>query len=120
MQWKNFQPMILLISLILLFSCKEYENIVIHDIPLKEAKNGIYAGEYNTTLVKAKVKVRVKDKAIEDIEIIKHQCGQGKKAEKIIEHVIQKQSLQVDAISGATYSSKVILKAVEKALRKSL
>jgi uncharacterized protein with FMN-binding domain len=31
---------------------------------------------------------------------------------------MQKQSLQVDAVSGATYSSIVILKAVENALSK--
>lgn len=30
--------------------------------------------------------------------------------------VVEAQSLQVDAVSGATYSSKVILKAIEDAL----
>lgn len=32
--------------------------------------------------------------------------------------VIEKQSLKVDLVSGATASSKVILKAIEKALNK--
>ncbi|GAI95081.1 unnamed protein product, partial [marine sediment metagenome] len=30
--------------------------------------------------------------------------------------VVEAQTLQVDAVSGATYSSKVILKAIENAL----
>jgi len=34
----------------------------------------------------------------------------------IVDSVIENQSLDVDAISGATYSSKVILKAIENAL----
>ncbi|WP_353955500.1 FMN-binding protein [uncultured Clostridium sp.] len=45
-----------------------------------------------------------------------HDCGLGKKAEKITEEIEKMQSLQVDEISGATLSSKVILKAVETAI----
>ncbi len=40
------------------------------------------------------------------------------KAEKIPDKVLEEQSLQVDIVSGATFSSKVILKAVEDALNK--
>jgi uncharacterized protein with FMN-binding domain len=49
---------------------------------------------------------------------VKHVNGQGKPAEVITEKVIETQSLQVDVVSGATYSSKVILKAIENALAK--
>ncbi len=41
-------------------------------------------------------------------------------AEIITDKVIDTQSLQVDAISGATYSSKTILKAIENALKKGI
>jgi uncharacterized protein with FMN-binding domain len=34
--------------------------------------------------------------------------------------VIEAQSLSVDAVSGSTYSSKVVLKAIELALKKGL
>jgi uncharacterized protein with FMN-binding domain len=101
------------------FACKEYEDIVIEDVALNSAQDGVYSGEYNTTLVKATVKVNIKDNIIQDVEIVKHQCGKGKKAEAVVDRVVQNQSLKVDAISGATYSSKVILKAIEKAVRKS-
>lgn len=119
MSFKYLCMVTFLISLMLSFACKEYEDIVIEDVALNSAQDGVYSGEYNTTLVKATVKVNIKDNIIQDIEIVKHQCGTGKKAEAVVDRVVQNQSLKVDAISGATYSSKVILKAIEKAVRKS-
>lgn len=119
MSFKYLCMVTFMISLMLSFACKEYEDIVIEDVALNSAQDGVYSGEYNTTLVKATVKVNIKDNIIQDIEIVKHQCGTGKKAEAVVDRVVQNQSLKVDAISGATYSSKVILKAIEKAVRKS-
>ncbi len=49
------------------------------------------------------------------IELLKHTHGQGGAAEAIPGKVIEAQTLQVDTISSATYSSKVILKAIEQA-----
>ncbi|MGD9567751.1 MAG: FMN-binding protein [Sedimentibacter sp.] len=63
------------------------------------------------------VNVYIRNHEIKDINIIKHTNGQGGSAEKITELILQSQSLKVDAISGATYSSKVIIKAVENALK---
>jgi len=40
----------------------------------------------------------------------------GEKAAAIKDRIIEAQSLQVDVISGATISSKSLIKAVEKAL----
>jgi len=48
--------------------------------------------------------------------ILEHDNGKGGKAEKIVDDVIKAQSLNVDVVSGATVSSKVILKAGEMAL----
>ena len=62
------------------------------------------------------MKVFVKDHKIERIELVKHRNGKGAPAEAITGKVVEAQSLQVDAISGATYSSKVILQAIENAL----
>jgi uncharacterized protein with FMN-binding domain len=38
----------------------------------------------------------------------------------MLPRVIDAQSLAVDAVSGSTYSSKVVLKAIETALKKGL
>ena len=43
-------------------------------------------------------------------------AGKGSQAEKIVNEVVNKQSLDVDLVSGATISSKVIIKSVENAL----
>ncbi|NLN06880.1 MAG: FMN-binding protein [Firmicutes bacterium] len=50
------------------------------------------------------------------MDIQRHDHGRGAAAEKITDRIIAEQSLKVDTISGATYSSKVILKSVKKAL----
>ncbi len=83
---------------------------------LTMVKDGTYSGSYTCFPVSVTVSVTVKDNTITDIAIIEHQNGQGKPAEKITDTVIEKQSITVDAVSGATYSSIVILKAIENAL----
>src|SRR5690554_2564173 len=84
----------------------------IDDIDFTTIKSGEYLGEDSNFLVSAKVFVEVKQPLVHRIIILEHDCGRGKKAEKIIDFVLNKQSLKVDAVSGATLSSNVILKAV--------
>lgn len=86
---------------------------------LLQISDGVYKGSYAAFPVIVDVSVTVKNHEITDINIQKHQNGQGKEGESIVNSVMQKQSLQVDAVSGATYSSIVILKAVENALLKT-
>ena len=95
---------------------KKIQRIVINDIDLSKISDGEYIGEYSNFPVSAKVKVIVKNNRIENIIILEHVNGQGKPAEIITQKVIEKQSLIVDVVSGATGSSKVILKAIENAL----
>lgn len=121
---------IILISLIgiqFLSSCKELqeykqriEAIQIEDVDLQKVKDGEYIGEYDAVLVKAKVLVKVQNHQITDIYLIKHQHGRGGAAEVIPQRVVEKQSLRVDTITKATSSSKVILAAIEQALKKGL
>lgn len=93
---------------------------VINTIDIQKVEDGTYEGEYKTTMVKAIVKVSAKNKVITQLDIVKHDCGLGKKAEKITNNVLKAQSLQVDTISGATLSSRVILKATQNALDKGI
>jgi len=87
---------------------------------MQHKSDGTYRGSYNLsgTPVKVTLDVTVQRGTISGINIIQHLCSPiGKKAEKIVERIIEEQSLGIDAISGATASSKAILKAVEDALR---
>jgi len=86
------------------------------DIDLEKAKDGIYTGSYSALPVAAEVKVTLEEHRIVSIELIEHKHGQGANAVILPEIVVQAQSLDVDLVAGATYSSKVILKAIEDAL----
>ena len=99
---------------------KQLEQIDTSTVDISQVADGIYMGESETELVKVAVNVTVKDGKIENIDILKHECGKGKPAERIIESIIQKNNVEVDAVSGATVSSRVIQDAVRIALRKGM
>ncbi|WP_035292299.1 FMN-binding protein [Clostridium sp. KNHs214] len=86
------------------------------DINISSIKDGAYTGEFKAGLVFVKVKTTIKDKKITDIKLIEHKNGKGSGAESIISDIIAKQTTDVDMISGATISSKVIRKAIENSL----
>ncbi len=93
-------------------------QININDVSIKDINDGMYTGEYKVNPVQAKVEVEVEGGIIKNIAIKEHMNGLGKKGEKVVDSIVKSQSLQVDAISGATLSSNVIRKAVEEALTK--
>jgi uncharacterized protein with FMN-binding domain len=86
------------------------------DIDISKVADGVYTGICQAFPVTAEVKVTIKDHRISEIELVKHVNGRGARAEAIPYKVIESQTLAVDAVSGATHSSKVILKAIENAL----
>lgn len=87
-------------------------------IDLSKLSDGSYSGAYSVFPVDVEVTVEVSANKIVNITIDKHVNGKGMPAEEIVNTVVKQQSLDVDMISGATYSSKVILKAIEHALLK--
>jgi uncharacterized protein with FMN-binding domain len=91
-------------------------SLTVSDVDLSQISDGTYDGQYSVFPVSAEVKVTVQDHAITQIELVKHENGKGAAAEVLPEKVVEAQSLNVDAIAGATHSSKVILKAIEDAL----
>ena len=98
---------------------KDLESVMlieIEDVDLSTISDGIYTGSYKKVPIEVHVKVTVVNHMITDIDITKHVTGQGQGAEIIIEDVKDEQSLNVDLISGATYSSKIILLAIKDAL----
>jgi uncharacterized protein with FMN-binding domain len=101
-------------------SLKNLAASEIADVDLTSAEDGYYLGSCSVFPVSVEVKVTIKSHAITEIDLLKHDNGQGQGAEIIPEKVIEAQSLQVDSITGATYSSKVILKAIQDALKKAV
>jgi uncharacterized protein with FMN-binding domain len=103
-------------------SFKEAEtvrNMKINDIDLNKVADGIYAGDYTYGKFTCEVEVAVKNNTIENIKVLKN-CNTkyAEMAEGVIEKIMHAQSTQVDAITGATTTSKALMKAVENALNK--
>ena len=82
-------------------------------------KDGIYIGEANQFPIKVKVEGNIHNQRITTLTLLEHQTGEGQSAVGILDHVLDAQTLDVDVITGATYSSILILKAIEDALEKA-
>jgi len=86
-------------------------------VDLNTVPNGEYIGVCQNKILMAVVKVCVMDHEITDIEILEYKASYMEQAEKIANEVCSGQSLEIDAISGATLTSDTVLKAIENALK---
>ncbi len=103
----------------LLIACAQ---TVVTGEPVDRARlnDGTYEGSYRGGPNQASVIVTIQDGQIIKIEIVEHQAWKGKKAEvPIVQRIIASQSTNVDAVSGATNSSHVIMNAVQNAIEKA-
>lgn len=105
-----------------MISVKKYQdtvkNMTFSEVDIKEIPDGTYEGDCNVDYIYAKVQVTVQGGIIKNIDLVEHKNDKGAAAESIVDDVIEQQSLDVDVVTGATNSSKVIKKAVENALIK--
>ena len=105
---------------LLLLGCTFIPPLTGKRIDSDRVVNGIYQGSYRSGPVKVVARVNIKDGRIIKIELLEHTTWKGKLAESIIpDRIIQKQSTKVDAVSGATISSRVIMNAVQHAINKA-
>ena len=88
--------------------------------------NGYNAGEYTGTGQgnngEIKVKVTFSDTAIESVEVVEHSESAGicePAMEQIPQEIVDAQTYNVDAVSGATMSSKGIMAAVKDAMEQA-
>ena len=93
------------------------ETLEIGTVDLNTVADGEYIGVCQNKILIAVVKVRVQNHEITDIEILEHKASYMGQAEKIAGEVCDRQILEVDAISGATFTSHTVLKAIENALK---
>lgn len=96
----------------------EMTQITIEQVNISRIQDGEYSGEFSQGPIRAQTLTHIQDGKITAIDLVHHDHGLGSRAESIIDDVVQEQSLQVDTISGATGSSKVILKSIEIGLTK--
>ncbi len=95
---------------------EELAKMSLREINLDEIPDGTYSGSLSVFPVSAIADVTVKNREVAEINLVKHFHGKGEAAEAISYDLVRAQALKVDVISGATYSSMLILKAIEDAL----
>lgn len=94
------------------------QTLSIGKVDLNTVADGEYIGVCQNKILFAVVKVEVQDHKITDIEVVEHKASYMEQAEQIAGAVSSAQSLDVDAITGATLTSDTVLKAIENALEK--
>lgn len=103
----------------LINSCKP-AKVIKENINLFEFQDGSYVG-HSKHIDEATVGVIIENKRIKEVKLIKFGASPfGKKAkDSIPQRIIEKQSPYVDAVTGATEGSNVIMNATANALKKA-
>ena len=93
------------------------ENLAINPVDLTAIEDGTYAGVYQAGRWSNEVAVSVADHQIANIAVVKTvTIDDPEMTSTIINNVIKNQSTTVEAVSGATVTSKAYLKSIENAL----
>ena len=88
---------------------------------LAKVREGTYQGDFAYGGFDYQVQVTVTNHQIRDIAVVKNRhTRQAKMAEDVLPRILDRQKNDVGAVSGATTTSKALLKAVEKALEKGM
>ena len=123
---------------LLLFGChskeeKQSEGITIHervnqiinmeisDVDPSRVPDGDYTGEVPFMRHLYRVKVTIASGRIEKIDVLENgtENEYARKGLEVIPRMIREQSPRVDAVTGATVTSRALMKCVEKALKES-
>lgn len=90
-------------------------------LDFSKVADGAYTGSYKGQMGSATVSARIEGGRLGSLELTSLESSPiGAPAKAIIDRVLSAQSLAVDSISGATYSSRVILRSIQDALEKGL
>lgn len=99
---------------------KKLKAAPLTDVDLSKVKDGTYQGSWDIKMWTSPVEVAVENHKISSIKITRNQYSMPESENELLKRVIDKQSLHVDAIAGATITTKAILKSTEAALEKGL
>lgn len=118
----KFIVFIILVGLLstMLIGCQSKPAIV--DAPSGKFKPGTYTGESEGAQGVIKVSVTVDADKILEVKILENDETKGiadAALEKVPASIVEGQTLAVDAVTGATYTSDAILAAVEDALKQA-
>lgn len=115
--------LLLLIGVMMIYAFlgkEQTTHLEIQNIDLTEISDGTYTGSYDCYRWSNKVKVTVMEHRITSIQALKIQDGRESLVKTLTQKILDQQSVDVDAVSGATASSNGYLKAVEIALKNAV
>jgi len=93
----------------------------IDHVDLAKVRDGTYQGDFAYGGFDYQVQVIVTGHQITDIAVVKNRSTRhAKMAEGVVRRILAQQRNDVDAVSGATTTSKALLMAVERALNKGI
>lgn len=95
---------------------RDVARIRVQNVDLKQVADGEYRGSCDIGILAARVRVAVRDHRIVDLELVEHRHNRGAAANAVADAIFVEQRIDVDAVTGATNSSKVIQEAVYNAL----
>lgn len=107
---------------VILLGCASQEVMRVRQMPIQNINlnnvvDGEYVGAFAYSGFEYKVKTTVSAHRIAAIEILQNRnTRHARKAEGVLGKIVQHQTPNVDAVSGATTTSKAIMKAVENSL----
>jgi uncharacterized protein with FMN-binding domain len=113
---------VLIVILVVMFSyltngLKAGMQVTVGELDFSQLADGVYLGEYKAGRWTNQVQVTVEQQQVTDIQIVKDvSFARPDLTEQLIDDILAKQSLQVDAITGATVTINAYLKAIENAL----
>ena len=96
---------------------QEMAAVTLTGVSAKNVPDGVYEGSCDVGYIQARVRVTVLDGTMTSIDLLEHRNERGAAGEGVVERMLNAQTTDVDSVSGATNSSRVIRRAVENALK---
>lgn len=95
------------------------KSVVVNTVSISALRDGTYNGKYKAGRWTNEVKLTVKNGKISAIEVLEDVTFKKPEwTKELFDRIIEKQSTDVEVVSGATITSKAYLKAIEDALNK--
>ena len=95
----------------------DIKKMVIHEVDLAKVPDGVYKGKFSKVRWNYAVEVTVKDhRIVSIIRTNRSKYPELRVEDKATSSIIEKQSVKIDAVSGATLNTRAFQKAVEHAL----
>ena len=96
------------------------EAITVMDVQTDSLSDGEFVGTYENKRWDNKVKVKIESGTITEIKVVDTVMFEKPEVtEALISQVLDKQSLEIDGVTGATVTVNAYLKAIENALMKA-